>query len=158
MNSVVTPILEVEDVSMRFGKFVALNKVTTTFEAGRLSAIIGPNGAGKSTFFNVVSGAFPPSSGRLKFQGRDITGLAQHEFARIGIGIVDVLEHHVLEGDAPGIGGARIGATGLDQFGDGIFLVDRHDFIAQRIIWRVQAHRQRHWQLIAQPIHRRIIA
>jgi branched-chain amino acid transport system ATP-binding protein len=80
-----TPIIEVENVSVRFGKFVALNNVTTKFEAGKLSAIIGPNGAGKSTFFNVVSGAFPPSSGRLKFQGRDITGLAQHEFARIGI-------------------------------------------------------------------------
>jgi branched-chain amino acid transport system ATP-binding protein len=79
------PILEVEGVSKRFGSFVALNGVSARFEAGRLSAIIGPNGAGKSTFFNVVSGAFPPSSGRLRFQGRDITGLAQHEFARIGI-------------------------------------------------------------------------
>lgn len=80
-----TPILEVDGVSVRFGKFVALNDVSTRFEAGRLSAIIGPNGAGKSTLFNVVSGAFAPSSGRLKFRGRDITGLAQHEFARIGI-------------------------------------------------------------------------
>jgi branched-chain amino acid transport system ATP-binding protein len=80
-----TPIIEVENVTQRFGNFVALNKVSTRFEAGRLSAIIGPNGAGKSTFFNVVSGAFPPSEGRLKFQGRDITGLPQHEFARIGI-------------------------------------------------------------------------
>ena len=79
------PILEVEGVSKQFGKFVALNGVSARFEARRLSAIIGPNGAGKSTFFNVVSGAFPPTRGRLKFQGRDITGLAQHEFARIGI-------------------------------------------------------------------------
>jgi branched-chain amino acid transport system ATP-binding protein len=79
------PIVEVEAVSKRFGNFVALNKVTAQFEAGKLSAIIGPNGAGKSTFFNVLSGAFPPSEGRLKFKGRDITGLAQHEFARIGI-------------------------------------------------------------------------
>ncbi len=79
------PILEVENVSKRFGNFVALNNVSTRFEAGKLSAIIGPNGAGKSTFFNVVSGAFPPSSGTLSFNGRDITGLAQHEFARIGI-------------------------------------------------------------------------
>ncbi len=85
MSTMSAPIIEVEGVSMRFGKFVALNNVSTKFEAGKLSAIIGPNGAGKSTFFNVVSGAFPPSSGRLKFQGRDITGLAQHEFARIGI-------------------------------------------------------------------------
>jgi len=78
-------ILEVEGVSKRFGHFVALNNVSARFEAKKLSAIIGPNGAGKSTFFNVVSGAFPPSSGTLKFQGQDITGLAQHEFARIGI-------------------------------------------------------------------------
>ncbi|TDP72793.1 ABC transporter ATP-binding protein [Roseateles toxinivorans] len=81
----VQPILEVENVSQRFGNFVALNKVSVAFEPGRLTAIIGPNGAGKSTFFNVLSGAFPPSSGRVRFQGKDITGLAQHEFARIGI-------------------------------------------------------------------------
>jgi len=80
-----TPIVEVENVSKRFGHFVALNQVTARFEPGKLSAIIGPNGAGKSTFFNVLSGAFPPSAGRLKFKGRDITGLAQHDFARIGI-------------------------------------------------------------------------
>ena len=85
MSAVLTPIVEVENVSKRFGHFVALNKVTARFEPGKLSAIIGPNGAGKSTFFNVLSGAFPPSEGRLKFKGRDITGLAQHEFARIGI-------------------------------------------------------------------------
>jgi branched-chain amino acid transport system ATP-binding protein len=84
MNAV-APILEVDAVSKRFGNFVALNKVTARFEAGKLSAIIGPNGAGKSTFFNVVSGAFPPSAGRLSFRGRDITGLPQHAFARIGI-------------------------------------------------------------------------
>ena len=79
------PILEVQAVSKRFGNFVALNGVSARFEAGKLSAVIGPNGAGKSTFFNVVSGAFAPSSGTLRFQGRDITGLAQHAFARIGI-------------------------------------------------------------------------
>jgi branched-chain amino acid transport system ATP-binding protein len=83
--SAAATILEVEAVSKRFGSFVALNKVTARFEAGKLSAIIGPNGAGKSTFFNVVSGAFPPNAGRLSFQGRDITGLPQHAFARIGI-------------------------------------------------------------------------
>lgn len=83
--SAATPILEVEGVTQRFGGFVALNNVSARFEPRRLSAIIGPNGAGKSTFFNVVSGAFAPSAGRLKFQGRDITGARQHEFARLGI-------------------------------------------------------------------------
>lgn len=80
-----TAILEVDHVSRRFGKFVALNDVSVKFHQNKLTAIIGPNGAGKSTFFNVVSGAFPPSEGTIRFQGRDITGLASHEFARIGI-------------------------------------------------------------------------
>ena len=79
------PILEVENISKHFGRFVALNKVSARFLPNKLSAIIGPNGAGKSTFFNVVSGAFAPTAGRLKYKGRDITGLKQHEFARIGI-------------------------------------------------------------------------
>ena len=78
-------ILSVQGVGKRFGAFVALNDVSVEFPAGRLTAIIGPNGAGKSTFFNVISGAFPPSSGRVRFEGRDVTGLRQHEFARIGI-------------------------------------------------------------------------
>jgi branched-chain amino acid transport system ATP-binding protein len=80
-----TPILEVHQVTRRFGSFTALNRVSASFEPGRLTAIIGPNGAGKSTLFNVVSGALPPTEGRITFQGRDITGLAPHAFARIGI-------------------------------------------------------------------------
>jgi len=79
------PILSVHGVGKRFGAFVALNDVSLAFPAGQLTAIIGPNGAGKSTFFNVLSGAFPPSSGRIEFEGRDVTGSPQHEFARIGI-------------------------------------------------------------------------
>ncbi|GAP37679.1 ABC transporter ATP-binding protein [Piscinibacter sakaiensis] len=79
------PILEVRHVTRRFGRFVALNDVSVAFRRRRLTAIIGPNGAGKSTFFNVVSGAFPPSEGAILFEGRDITGLAPHGFARLGI-------------------------------------------------------------------------
>ena len=78
-------IMEVQGVGMRFGAFVALNDVSIAFPAGQLTAIIGPNGAGKSTLFNVISGAFAPSSGRVLFEGRDVTGLPQHAFARIGI-------------------------------------------------------------------------
>ena len=80
-----TPILEVEGITKRFGNFVALSNLSVAFQRDTLTAIIGPNGAGKSTFFNVLSGAFAPTSGRVRFQGRDITGVAQHEFARIGI-------------------------------------------------------------------------
>jgi branched-chain amino acid transport system ATP-binding protein len=79
------PILEARAVSRSFGKFRALNNVSVSFRAGELTAIIGPNGAGKSTFFNVISGGVPPSEGQVLFEGRDITGIAPHEFARIGI-------------------------------------------------------------------------
>ena len=79
------PVLEVTGLGKRFGAFVALQNVSVAFPAGQLSAIIGPNGAGKSTFFNLISGALAPSSGKVVFEGRDITGLAQHQFARIGI-------------------------------------------------------------------------
>ena len=79
------PMLEVTGLGKRFGAFVALKNVSVAFPAGQLTAIIGPNGAGKSTFFNLISGAFAPSSGSVRFEGRDITGLAQHQFARIGI-------------------------------------------------------------------------
>ena len=79
------PILEISNVTQRFGNFTALKQVSVAFQAGQLTAIIGPNGAGKSTFFNVASGAFAPTSGHVKFQGRDITGTPQHGFARLGI-------------------------------------------------------------------------
>jgi branched-chain amino acid transport system ATP-binding protein len=79
------PILVTEKVSKRFGGFIALNNVSVAFETGKLTAIIGPNGAGKSTFFNVLTGAFTPSSGRILFEGRDITGTRQYKFARMGI-------------------------------------------------------------------------
>ena len=78
-------ILVAQGVGKKFGGFVALNGVSVSFARDKLSAIIGPNGAGKSTFFNVISGAFPPSSGRVSFEGRDITGLPQHAYARLGV-------------------------------------------------------------------------
>jgi len=78
-------ILHAEGVSKRFQNFVALNDVSVRFPRGRLTAVIGPNGAGKSTFFNVISGAFPPSEGRIVYDGTDITGQPQHRFAHLGI-------------------------------------------------------------------------
>jgi branched-chain amino acid transport system ATP-binding protein len=79
------PILEVKNISKRFGNFVALNNVSVAFERHKLTAIIGPNGAGKSTFFNLISGAFSPTQGSMRFEGQDITGSPQHAFARMGI-------------------------------------------------------------------------
>jgi branched-chain amino acid transport system ATP-binding protein len=78
-------ILRTRGVGKVFGKFVALNDITAEFTQGAITSIIGPNGAGKSTYFNLLSGALAPSSGRVEFEGRDVTGLAQHRFAHMGI-------------------------------------------------------------------------
>ena len=80
-----TTLLQTEGLTKRFGHFVALDNVSVGFREGELAAVIGPNGAGKSTFFNVLSGSFPPTAGRLIFEGRDISGLPQHAFTRCGI-------------------------------------------------------------------------
>jgi branched-chain amino acid transport system ATP-binding protein len=78
-------ILRTEAVSKRFGKFTALKDITAEFRRGAITSIIGPNGAGKSTYFNVLSGAFGPTSGRVVFEGNDVTGVPQHRFAHMGI-------------------------------------------------------------------------
>ena len=78
-------ILSAKDVGVSFGKFTALRGVCADFRRGELAGIIGPNGAGKSTFFNALSGAFPPTTGQIVFEGRTITGLAQHRYAKLGI-------------------------------------------------------------------------
>ena len=79
------PILVAENIGVQFGAFVALKNVSVTFKTRQLTAVIGPNGAGKTTFFNVISGSLIPSTGRMHFNGQDITGAKQHEFARMGI-------------------------------------------------------------------------
>jgi branched-chain amino acid transport system ATP-binding protein len=78
-------ILSTEHLTRRFAGFTALHDVSVDFERGKLTSIIGPNGAGKSTYFNVLSGTFPPTSGRVVFEGRDLAGLAQHRFSHAGV-------------------------------------------------------------------------
>jgi branched-chain amino acid transport system ATP-binding protein len=68
-------LLSVERVSRRFGSLVAVNDVSMSVERGELRAVIGPNGAGKTTFFNMISGFLAPTSGRILFEGEDVTRL-----------------------------------------------------------------------------------
>jgi branched-chain amino acid transport system ATP-binding protein len=78
-------VLEVKNATKRFGSLIAVRDVSLSVPKGELRAIIGPNGAGKTTFFNLISGFFPPSSGAIEFDGRDITQLAAHK--RVGLGM-----------------------------------------------------------------------
>ncbi len=79
-------ILEVDGVTKRFGGLVAVNKVDFTVEEGSILGLIGPNGAGKSTLFNLIGGAYRPDEGRIRLDGKDITGWPPHRVAREGIG------------------------------------------------------------------------
>jgi branched-chain amino acid transport system ATP-binding protein len=79
-------MLEVRSVTKRFGGLVALADVTFAVEAGEVVGLVGPNGSGKSTLFGVISGFLRPESGQVFFGGRNVTGLAPHRIARLGVG------------------------------------------------------------------------
>ena len=69
-------LLQVQNVSQHFGSLVAVDGVTLAVEPGQLRAVIGPNGAGKTTFFNLISGFFRPTLGRIVFDGQaDLRGV-----------------------------------------------------------------------------------
>ena len=79
-------MLETQDLTIRFGGHVAVDRVSCRFEAGTLTAIVGPNGAGKTTYFNLISGQLPASEGRVLLQGRDLTALPAPLRTRRGLG------------------------------------------------------------------------
>src|SRR5882762_11812371 len=79
------PILRVDHVTKRFGGLVAVDDVTFDVKKGEIFALIGPNGAGKTTLFNGITGIFPPTTGRVIFQDREITGAKPHQVATLGI-------------------------------------------------------------------------
>ena len=78
-------ILETQELTKAFGALTAVNGVSLGVEAGTLHSIIGPNGAGKTTLFNLLTGTFPPTSGRILLDGRDITGTPAHRVAHLGL-------------------------------------------------------------------------
>jgi branched-chain amino acid transport system ATP-binding protein len=79
-------ILSTRDLTIRFGGHVAVDRVTLDIPPFTLKALIGPNGAGKTTFFNLLSGQYRPSSGRVHFKGRDVTGLSAAARTALGLG------------------------------------------------------------------------
>jgi branched-chain amino acid transport system ATP-binding protein len=78
-------LLSAEDVVVRFGGLRALSETNLEVEAGRVTGLIGPNGAGKTTCFNVITGLQEPTSGRVRFNGEDITDRSPYKRARMGI-------------------------------------------------------------------------
>jgi branched-chain amino acid transport system ATP-binding protein len=78
-------LLRVENATRAFGSLVAVNDVSLSVKEGELQAVIGPNGAGKTTFFNLISGFFPPTSGKIWFDDKDVTDLAPHQRVQMGM-------------------------------------------------------------------------
>ena len=85
MAVVTTPMLEIRDLTLRFGGMTAINNVGFTVNAGELFAIIGPNGAGKTSIFNCLSGVYRPQVGEIRFQGEDLRGKRPDQVAQLGI-------------------------------------------------------------------------
>ncbi len=81
-----TALLEVDHVTVRFDGFRALNDLTLTLEAGELRCIVGPNGAGKTTLMDVITGKTRPTSGTVRFGGREVTRMSEHAIVGLGIG------------------------------------------------------------------------
>ncbi|HEY7433508.1 MAG TPA: ABC transporter ATP-binding protein [Methylomirabilota bacterium] len=79
------PLVRTERLTKAFGALTAVNEVTLEVQEGSLHSVIGPNGAGKTTFFNLLTGQHAPTSGRIIFDGRDITGTPPHRIAHLGI-------------------------------------------------------------------------
>lgn len=79
------PLLDVQDVSLRFGGVVALDGLSFSIEPEHICALIGPNGAGKTSLFNVISRLYPPTEGRIRFVDLDLLAMAPHQIAGAGI-------------------------------------------------------------------------
>ncbi len=79
------PLLEIRDVTVRFGGLVALNSMALTVPEGGVLAVIGPNGSGKSTLFNVITGLTPAAAGSIRFGGTELIGLPSHQILKAGV-------------------------------------------------------------------------
>jgi len=80
-----TVVLSLDRVTKNFGGLVAVKDMTFEVQAGEVLGLMGPNGAGKTTLLNLIAGVYRPDSGRILFQGRDITGCAPHKVCQHGI-------------------------------------------------------------------------
>ena len=78
-------VLEISDISKRFGGLLAVSQASLEVQAGRITGLIGPNGAGKTTLFAIIAGFARPDGGSVKFDGREITGMAPHRICRLGL-------------------------------------------------------------------------
>jgi len=135
-------ILEVLNLTKRFGGLVAVNNVTFDVNEGEILGIIGPNGAGKTTVFNLITGFYTPDSGIIKFQGSKINGLKPHQISRRGIArtfqLVKVFPsmttlENVLVGALSGTGNVEKAAKEAEELLKQVGLEDVKDVLAKNL-------------------------
>lgn len=101
------PILEVRDLTMRFGGLTAVDGLHFAVDKGTIHGLIGPNGAGKTTTFNMISGFYKPTAGEILFKGDTINGMPMHEVARRGL--VRTFQHSTLFAELSVLENALVG-------------------------------------------------
>ena len=115
MSTSVTPLLEVRDLTLRFGSVTAFENVSFEVHRGELFAVIGPNGAGKTSLFNALSRVYEPSAGTVTFEGVDLLRLHVSRLAAVGIG--RTFQNLALFGQLTGLENVLIGRHHLMRTG-----------------------------------------
>jgi branched-chain amino acid transport system ATP-binding protein len=146
------PLLQAQNVTMRFGGVTAVRAVDFTLREVELRCLIGPNGAGKSTFFKMLTGQLKPTEGSIHFRGHDVTGSNPHQIARLGVGIKTQVPNvfnglSVRENVFIGAG-RRKSLAHARRIVDETLTRLKLDGIAGRIVGQL-AHGQRQWVEIA---------
>jgi branched-chain amino acid transport system ATP-binding protein len=145
---VISSLLVARHINKRYGGIVAVDNVSLEIARLDVKCIIGANGAGKSTLFNIMCGASPADAGALEFEGRDITNLPLHQFARIGIArkfqIPSVFDSLTVADNLlvalPGRVGGHRAAARVEEILSLIALPDRRDHLAGLL-----AHGHKQW-------------
>lgn len=145
-------ILELIKVSKQFGGIQAVEDFDFKVQKGALHCLIGPNGAGKTTVFKLITGLFPVSSGRIKFKGKDITGISASRRARIGISIKmqvpGVFEELTMRENIRIAAGNYVKASELEEETERLIRMVKLDTLGNPLVHNM-SHGQQQWLEIA---------
>ena len=132
-------MLQVDRLTKRFGGLVAVKSVSFAVAAGEVLAVVGPNGAGKTTLFNLITGVLRPDGGRVTLDGHDVTGLAPHRLA--GMGIARTFQNIRLFGHLNALENVMVGQVAVGRSGvlDSLFCTGRDRAERRAMVERAEA-------------------
>ncbi len=132
-------MLQVDRLTKRFGGLVAVKSVSFAVAAGEVLAVVGPNGAGKTTLFNLITGVLRPDGGRVTLDGHDVTGLAPHRLA--GMGIARTFQNIRLFSHLNALENVMVGQVAVGRSGvlDSLFCTGRDRAERRAMVERAEA-------------------